>query len=191
MLGELITTVRFLTVMPVPGKGLEGPDALGRAAGWFPPVGLALGLLLAAGDRFLSWLFPPLVSALLVLTAWKLLTGGIHLDGLADCLDGLAARDPEQALAIMRDSRIGTFGAVGLIFLLLLALVALAEIPRVVRGETLLLAPLVGRYAPLLLARSFAPASLDRGYGGAFMRAVSRAALLSGGGLVAVVAVIL
>lgn len=191
MLGELITAVRFLTVVPVPGKGLEGRDALGRAAGWFPPVGLALGLLLAAGDRLLSWLFPPLVSALLVLTAWKLLTGGIHLDGLADCLDGLAARDPEQALAIMRDSRIGTFGAVGLILLLLLALVALAEIPRVVRGETLLLAPLIGRYAPLLLARSFPPASPDRGYGGAFMRAVSRAALLSGGGFVAVVAVIL
>lgn len=188
MLNGLITAVRFLTIVPVPGKGLDGPDAVGRAAAWFPLVGLALGLALAVADRIFIRLFPPLLSALLVLTAWKLLTGGLHLDGLADCLDGLAARDADRALAIMRDSRIGTFGALGLIFLLLLALVALAELPWAARERTLLLAPLAGRYAPLLLARSFGPASPDRGYGAAFIRAVSGTALLVGGAIVAVVA---
>ncbi len=188
MLAGLITAVRFLTIVPVPGRGLDGPGALGRAATWFPLVGLALGLVLAVVNWLLFWLFPPLLSALLVLTAWKLLTGGIHLDGLADCLDGLGARDPNQALAIMRDSRIGTFGAMGLILLLLLALVALAELPRMARGETLVMAPLVGRYAPLLLARGFPPVSGDRGYGAAFIRAVSGTALLIGGAMVAIVA---
>ncbi len=181
-----ITAVRFLTVFPVPGKGMDGPDAVGRAAVWFPLVGLALGFVLAGVDRLLSVPFPPLLSSLLVLTVWKLLTGGIHLDGLADCLDGLGARDSAQRLAIMRDSRIGAFGALGLILLLLLALGALAELSPPTRRATLRLAPLVGRYAPLLLARTFRPASPDSGYGGPFMRAVSGIAVLGGGVLVAV-----
>lgn len=188
VLAGLITAVRFLTIVPIPGRGLDGPDALGRAAVWFLPVGLALGLVLAVADWLLVRLFPPLLSALLVLTAWKLLTGGIHLDGLADCLDSLAARDPSQALAIMRDSRIGTFGALGLILLLLLALIALADLPPMVRGETLVMAPLVGRYAPLLVARSFPPVAGDHGSGAAFIRAVPGAALLIGGAIVAGVA---
>lgn len=182
----LVTAIRFLTIVPVPGAGLEGPDALGRAAVWFPVVGLALGLLLAATDRLLSWPFPPLLAALLVLTLWKLLTGGIHLDGLADCLDGLGADDPGERLAIMRDSRIGAFGALGLILLLLLSLGALAELAPPGRGATLILAPLVGRYAPLLMARTFPPASPDSGYGGAFMRSVSGTAVVTGGVVVAV-----
>ncbi|MBI4608144.1 MAG: adenosylcobinamide-GDP ribazoletransferase [Candidatus Rokubacteria bacterium] len=187
-LSGLITAVRFLTIVPVPGRGLDGPDALGRAAAWFPLVGLALGLALAALDRVLAWPFPPLLSALLVLTAWKLLTGGIHLDGLADCLDGLGVRDPERRLVVMRDSRIGAFGALGLILLLLLTLAALAELAPPVRRAGLVLAPLVGRYAPLLLARMFHPASPDSGYGAAFMRAVSAPAVLVGGGFVAICA---
>jgi len=181
----LITAVRFLTILPVPGNGLDGPDALGRGAAWFPLVGFGLGLLLFGVDRLLSWLFPPLLSTLLVLTVWKLLTGGIHLDGLADCLDGLGARDPAHLLAIMRESQIGTFGALGLILLLLLTLAALADLAPPVRGATLLLAPLVGRYAPLFLARTFCPASPDSGYGGAFMRAVSGGSALTGAAVVA------
>lgn len=185
---SLITAIRFLTILPVPGKGLDGPDALGRAAAWFPVVGLALGVLLAGLDRVLSWMFPPLLSALLVLTVWKLVTGGIHLDGLADCLDGLGVRDPDRRLAVMRDSRIGAFGALGLILLLLLALAALAELTPELRRTSFTLAPLVGRYAPPLLARIFPPASPDSGYGAAFMRVVSRPAVASGGVFVAVAA---
>jgi len=187
-LRSLITAARFLTIVPVPGKGLDGPDALGRASGWFPLVGLGLGLALAGLDWVLAWLFPPLLSALLVLTVWKLVTGGIHLDGLADCLDGLGMRDPERRLAVMRDSRIGTFGALGLILLLLLALAALAELAPQLRRAGLTLAPVVGRYAPLLLARVFAPASPDSGYGAAFMRSVSAPAVAGGGVFVAATA---
>ena len=142
-------------------------------------------------DWILARLFPPLLSALLVLTIWKLFTGGIHLDGLADCLDGLGARDPAHRLAIMRDGRIGTFGALGLIFLLLIALVALSELPPRARGFALLLAPMVGRYAPLLLSRTFRPAVPDSGHGSAFMRAVSRASVLGGGAVVVVAAALI
>ena len=114
-MASLVLAVRFLTIVPVPGREAAGPGALGRAAWWFPAIGLALGGGLMLADRALTAVAPPLLSAGLVVAVWKVLTGGIHLDGLADCLDGLAGMNAERRLAIMRDSRIGVFGALGLV----------------------------------------------------------------------------
>ena len=183
---RLVTAVRFLTIVPVPGRDPEDAGSLGRSAGWFPLVGLGMGALLAVGDRLLAFIFPPLLAALLVLALWKLLTGGIHLDGLADCLDGLAGFGRERALAIMRDSRIGVFGALGLILLLLIEWVTLAELPVHLRWRALLLAPMIGRFAPVLLARVCVPATPDHGHGGPFMKAVTNWALVSAGALTVV-----
>jgi adenosylcobinamide-GDP ribazoletransferase len=169
----LILAVRFLTIVPVPGREASGPGALGRAAWWFPVVGLALGGALVLVDRLLGVLFPRLLSALLVVSLWKVATGGIHLDGLADCLDGIGGRDRAHRLAIMRDSRIGVFGAVGLILLFLIALVTLAELSRPVRGSALLLAPVVGRLAPLIVGPWFPAASPEQGYGSPFLASLS------------------
>jgi adenosylcobinamide-GDP ribazoletransferase len=183
--------VRFLTIIPIPGTGLTGNAALGRASGWFPVVGLGLGFVLAAADRALGFLFPPLLSSLLVLTLWKFLTGGIHLDGLADCLDGLAGSGPEHSLSIMRDSRVGVFGVVGLILFLLLTLAALSELSSALRGRALLLAPMAGRLTPILLARSYGAATPDSGYGSDFVRSVKRSALAIGGAFVLVAAALI
>lgn len=169
---SLVLAIRFLTVVPVPGRAGTDPGALGRAAWWFPAVGLVLGLVLAAADYGLSRLFPPLVTALLVVSLWKLLTGGLHLDGLADCLDGLAGRDPAHRLTIMRDSRIGVFGALGLVLVVLLACGVLTELPVVARGPALLLAPTVGRLAPLVVGVIMRPATPARGSGAAFIDAL-------------------
>jgi len=117
----LVVAARYLTIVPLPGPARTSPDALGRAAPWFPVIGLGIGGILVVTERVTELLFPLLLAGLLTVTAWKLLTGGLHLDGLADCLDGLGGRDAEHRLAIMRDSRIGAFGALGLILLLLLA----------------------------------------------------------------------
>lgn len=187
----LVTAIRFLTIVPVPGRALEGPEALGRAAGWFPLVGLILGGLLWVSHRLLSMAFPPLLSALLVLVTWKALTGGIHLDGLADTLDGLSGRDPQERLAIMRDSRIGVFGALGLVVGLLIGFLTLAELPGTVREKALLLAPVVGRHAPLHLARAFQPATSGQGSGAAFMKAVTLRAVSIGALVVIVAAVVI
>ena len=173
MIPSLILSVRFLTIVPVRGREAEGGGALGRAAWWFPVVGLALGAALVVLDRVLALAFPPLLSALLVLSCWKVATGGIHLDGLADCLDGLGGRDQPDRLAIMRDSRIGTFGAIGLILDVLIALLALAALPPGTRGRILLLAPVVGRLAPLLVSPRFRAATPDHGAGDSFQSAIS------------------
>jgi adenosylcobinamide-GDP ribazoletransferase len=173
MIASLILAVRFLTLVPVPGREADGRGALGRAAWWFPIIGLALGATLVVMNRVLQLAFSPLLSALLALSLWKVATGGIHLDGLADCLDGLGGRDGQHRLAIMRDSRIGTFGAVGLIVYFLIALLALAEMSAGLRGRILLLAPMVGRLAPLLVGPRFRAASPDHGAGAAFLRSMS------------------
>ncbi|MBI4589644.1 MAG: adenosylcobinamide-GDP ribazoletransferase [Candidatus Rokubacteria bacterium] len=186
----LITAIRFLTIIPVPGRALLGPHALGRSAGWFPVVGLALGASLALEARVLSLAFPPLLSALLVLLTWKLLTGGIHLDGLADSLDGLSGGTPDQRLAVMRDSRIGVFGALGLIAVVSLGFLTLAELAGPLRARAFLVAPPVGRLVPLLLARTCVPATPSRGVGAAFMDAVTRRALVVGSSVVVTAAAV-
>lgn len=169
----LVLAVRYLTVLPLPGPRHAPPDRLGQAAPWFPVVGLAVGGVLVAVDWVAARWFPPLLGALLTVTAWKLVTGGLHLDGLADCLDGLGGRDQEHRLRIMRDSRIGTFGAVGLILFLMLELVAVAELGPHVRAPVLLAAPVIARATPPLLARLL-PAARRDGQGTVFAAGVSR-----------------
>ena len=163
----LVLAARYLTIVPLPGRPTHGVDALGRAAGWFPVVGLGLGLVLVGVERVTSVLFPSLLAALLTVTVWKVLTGGLHLDGLADCLDGLVGKDAEHRLSIMRDSRIGAFGAVGLILFLLLEIAAVAELPSGLRWRALLVLPALARATAPLLARCFPPAKVE-GHGAAF-----------------------
>jgi adenosylcobinamide-GDP ribazoletransferase len=167
----LVLAIRYLTILPVPGGRGNAPGGLGRASAWFPVVGVGLGMLLVLVDHLTARMFPPWVSAVLTVTVWKAVTGALHLDGLADCLDGLAGRDREQRLAIMRDSRIGTFGAVGLAFCLMLEVAAVAELPSSVRWRVLLAAPAIARALPPILARRFGPARHD-GQGAAFVTGV-------------------
>lgn len=163
----LVVAARYLTIVPIPGRPHGSGGELGAAAPWFPVVGLGIGVLLMLTEKVTTLLFPTLLAALLTVTVWKVVTGGLHLDGLADCLDGLVGRDPEHRLAIMRDSRIGAFGALGLIFFLLLELAAVAELPPDRRWRVLLAAPAIARAMPPLVARAF-PAARPHGHGAGF-----------------------
>jgi adenosylcobinamide-GDP ribazoletransferase len=183
-----LLAVRYLTIVPVSRRGHAGLEDLGGAAPWFPVVGLGLGLALAAIDVVTTRVFPPLLAALLTLTAWKLLTGGLHLDGLADCLDGLAGHDPAQRRAIMSDSRIGAFGAIGLVLVLMLELAALGELPPGVRWRALVTAPVIARSTPAVLGRLFRPARVD-GQGARFCAGLGRAATVVALAVAVVVAV--
>jgi len=113
--------LRLMTRLPIRGDGDPEPP-WGELAAWFPAVGLTVGLLLAAGTGLWGRLaapFPPLTGALMV-TAWALVTGGLHLDGWADCADAFFTPvSRERRLEIMADPRLGGFGAIGLILLLL------------------------------------------------------------------------
>ena len=126
----MLTAVQFLTRLPVPGWVGHGPGQLDRAMRYLPLVGLGVGLVGAAVLTLAGAGLPRPAAAVLSVTATLLLTGALHEDGLADTLDGLfggAIRD--DALRIMRDSRLGTYGAAGLAVALGLKVAALSALP--------------------------------------------------------------
>ncbi len=138
-LGALRDAFSFLTLLPVgrlPDQLLGGPERMCRAMAWFPLVGACLGL--AAGWVVLlagrAWASP--LDAWAGLAVLVILTGGLHLDGFSDTLDGMAAwGNREETLRVMQDSRLGGMGAVGLILLLGFKGLALAEVaPQEVLG---------------------------------------------------------
>ncbi|MFA7467427.1 MAG: adenosylcobinamide-GDP ribazoletransferase, partial [Desulfotomaculaceae bacterium] len=110
-------------------QGAFDDRAFGRSPVFFPAVGLLLGLLLWLAKVFFDLVFPdPLVAALLVVTM-AVLTGGIHLDGFMDTMDGvLSGRPREKKLEIMRDSRVGSHGVVAGIIIVLAKLTLLGAI---------------------------------------------------------------
>ena len=101
----------------------------------------------------------PLVESSLLVVALLALTGGLHADGLMDTCDAVFAHaTPERRLDIMRDPRVGSFGVIGLASVLLLKVAAVEALPATsLRSETLLLAPVLGRWAIVLLAAVFPP----------------------------------
>lgn len=127
---EFLAALLFLTRLPVRLPGPWTPDLDARALAWFPICGVLIGALGAAlyyGFARLG-LTPPL-AALLVVAALMLVTGALHEDGLADFADGLGGgRDPASRLAIMKDSRIGTYGAAALLVSLGTRVAALAAL---------------------------------------------------------------
>jgi len=184
-----VQAARYLTIVPV-GGGRGDVLPPGSAVAWFPAIGLLIGALLVVVDRLTAWAFPTLLAALLTVTTWKLITGGLHLDGLADCLDALGGHDAVQRLTIMRDSRIGAFGAIGLILLLLLEIAAVAELAPSARWRALLSAPTVARALPALVARMF-PSARSEGQGARFQADVQPLAVAVALGGAVVVAVTL
>jgi len=126
----VLTAVQFLTRVPVPGWVGHGPGQLDRAMRYLPLVGVGVGLVGAAVLALASAGLPRPAAALLSVAATLLLTGALHEDGLADTLDGLfGGATREDALRIMRDSRLGTYGAVGLAVALGLKVAALSTLP--------------------------------------------------------------
>lgn len=142
-----LAALGFLTILPVPGaRPLRDAD-WGRATGWYPAVGLVLGVILAGLDWALRWLLPGGVATALLLVAWVILTGALHLDGFVDCCDALLAPvPPERRLEILRDVHLGAFGIVGAVLLLLTKYAALGALPDAVRLGALLLVPTLGRW---------------------------------------------
>ena len=144
---------QFLTLLPGGIKAAEiGPRDLGRSAACYPLVGLLLGMILWGAYWLLSHAFPRALCDGLVIVLLVILTGALHLDGLADTLDGLAAgKSAAERLQIMRDHRVGTFGAVGLILILGIKLLALNSLPEEVLGKALLVALALSRWSMVQL----------------------------------------
>lgn len=142
--------LQFLSSLPVRLPGMPSPEQLGRSLLFYPLVGALFGVLLWGLNALLSG-SPLLLHAALLISAWVVLSGGLHLDGLADSADAWLGGfgDRERTLEIMKDPRSGPIAVVTLVLVLLLKFCALLVLVERGQGLLLILAPLLGRAALL------------------------------------------
>ncbi|HUD85471.1 MAG TPA: adenosylcobinamide-GDP ribazoletransferase [Xanthobacteraceae bacterium] len=163
---DLSLAIGLLTRLPVPQPADAGPDRLARAQRAFPLVGALIGVIVAIVDRcLLAMDIPALAAAALALGAGAAVTGALHEDGLADVGDGFGGgADRATKLSIMRDSRLGTYGALVLLIGFSARLSALASLPVAAIVPGLVVAHALGRGAIPVLAASM-PFARDDGLG--------------------------
>jgi adenosylcobinamide-GDP ribazoletransferase len=172
-LRSVIVAWHFLTSVPLCKRHHDpSPAELAGSMVWYPFVGVVLGAILAISDLLLRQWLSSEVSAVIGVGLLVMLTRGLHQDGLADTLDGLAGgRTPSDRLAIMKDPRIGALGATGLTLSLILRCAAVATLPEAGRFSTLLCMPVMGRWAMVVgaygatQARAECSGCLSRGLG--------------------------
>ncbi|MEW6682508.1 MAG: adenosylcobinamide-GDP ribazoletransferase [Nitrospirota bacterium] len=165
----------FLTVVPLGRRGRAADEgAFGRSLAAFPLVGLALGAALAVFSLAAVRLFPPALVATLAVLLLAWLSGGLHLDGVADTADACGSRSREEALRIMKGSTIGTYGSLALFSVLGLKIAALAALPPRALAPALLAMPVLGRWAQVhaTVGRTYAR---EQGTGKAFVEGATRA----------------
>lgn len=186
---SLRTAFGLMTTLPVrlPDDWSMGDS--GRASVWYPFVGLVIGALTWLAWKGTLLIFPSWVAAIVTLVVWVVLTGGLHLDGLADCCDGLlASTSVERRLEIMKDPHIGTFGVIGLIIVLLLKAAALAS-QTPTSGFSILLAASLARFC--ILPAGLIPLARPSGMGADFASGFRRSFIVWGAVIPLVIAVLL
>jgi adenosylcobinamide-GDP ribazoletransferase len=156
----IIAAFQFLTIFPTVIKRMFTSEEMGRAAGFFPLVGVVLGALLYGVNYAARLFLPDSVSAALTLFAWIMFTRAFHVDGFMDTCDGLfGGWTPERRLEIMKDSRMGAFGSVGGMLVLITEYAALTS--PINFFAALMLAATLGRWASPLVIYAFPYARED------------------------------
>jgi len=167
---RFLAAVRFLTILPIPGKRGCATSEMTGSALFFPVVGLLIGGLAVGAVLLLDGVFPSWLVAVLVVVLLGAVSGAFHLDGLADTADAfMSSRPKDQMLEIMKDSRIGVMGLAVVIWVFAVKVAALASLERDVLWRAVLLAPLGGRCA-MVLALAILPAARSGGLGELFCK---------------------
>ena len=188
---DAATAVIFLTRLPVPWIVPGVTDRIHRCTPWFPAVGVLVGGI----GAFVWWLaalvWPPMLAALAAVAATALVTGAFHEDGLADTFDGLGGSpEREEALDIMKDSRVGTYGAVALVLVLAGRVAALTALGGLAPAA-LIGAHALARCSSLPPIRWLAYARRDGGTGKPFAGGISSDGLIAALGATAVLTIVL
>jgi adenosylcobinamide-GDP ribazoletransferase len=179
MLNNLFLALQFLTIVPLKVKDADAKK-MGLSLLYFPAVGLLLGLLLVFLDHILVFLgFQPWAIGIFLVVSLIIVTGGIHLDGLADTVDALAGGgDRERILQIMRDPHIGTMGVLGLISVLLLKIAFLISLDAYVLLVSLPVMCVLSRWSMVFLMFIF-PYARQEGKAKVFMQERSTGVFIS------------
>jgi adenosylcobinamide-GDP ribazoletransferase len=170
-----LAAVQFLTVCPFPRSFNPDEKTLARCAPWFPVVGLLIGGMAAALNYALGFIFPGLLASVFVVIFLLMISGGLHIDGLADTADGfMSSRPKERILEIMKDSRTGPMGVVAIVCVIALKIAALASVPSGARWFALLMIPLAGRVALVTNLSVLPYAKAEGGLGSIFHQNTSK-----------------
>lgn len=167
---SFINALQFLTIVTVSKKHRIEEGDLAKSMAYFPLIGFLIGLLLVYADKaFALIVLPQTVATFLLVIISVLITRALHIDGLADTLDGLmGGHDHSSRLAIMKDSRLGTAGALGIVFVLFMKYLCLNTLAESDRNAALLTAPMLARWSQMLMAFK-ADYGRDEGMGRAFV----------------------
>jgi len=150
-LAYFFAALRFFTRLPVPAWVGHSQDQLDHAARWFPLVGILVGAIGAAATELAALALPIGIAVLLGMAATILATGAFHEDGFADSCDGFGGGwDKAQVLAIMKDSRVGSYATIGVVLMLLAKWNALVEIDAALGPPFLAIALVAGHAASRL-----------------------------------------
>ena len=165
---RFLYALQFLTIISIPWRREVSPEELGRSAGYFPVVGLIIGLVLVGLDWLFGLILPSAVANALLIVSLVVITGVLHLDGFVDTCDGIAGhKTAEDRWRVMHDSRVGGFGIVGIVLLLLVKYVSLNSIPLPLMMTTLVLMPVISRWATVYAIFAY-PYAKPSGLGKAF-----------------------
>ena len=168
---RLLDALRFLTIIPLPRWREASPVELGRSIAYFPVVGIIIGLILTGLGWPLGLILPAAVVNVLLIVSLAIIGGALHLDGLADTCDGIAGHKTVEARwQVMHDSRVGGFGIAGVCLLLLVKYVSLNSVPGHLLLVTLVLMPLVSRWAMVYALFAY-PYARPSGLGKTFKQA--------------------
>jgi adenosylcobinamide-GDP ribazoletransferase len=180
---QLLLAFQFLTRIPISGIPRER-QALASASKFFPVVGLAIGLVAAAIYRGLARVMQPPVLTLALMIYFVMVTGALHEDGLADAADGFGGGwTKEKVLTIMRDSRIGTYGAIAVTLSLLSRFVLISNTSPTRLTGFLVASNVLSRWTALPLSFWLPYAREDQGLGRAVAGRLPLSSLLWGTGL--------
>lgn len=168
IMNSFLLALQFLTIIPIRVKE-EAEEKLSCTLVYFPVVGLLLGLILSGLNFILTQLsFYPLLINTILVVALIILTGALHLDGLADTLDALASgKDRQGMLEIMRDPHIGTMGALGLVSVVLLKIAILSSLDNNIKNMALIFMCVLSRWS-LIAAIYLFPYARNEGKAKAF-----------------------
>jgi len=177
-LRALAAAVTLLTRVPLGKRVAVDEGDIARSLAWLPLVGVGLGGAVALAARLLEGRLDDGPVAVLIVAAWALATGAIHLDGLADSADALGVNSRERRLAVMRDPRVGSFGVLAVVFVVLLKVTLVAAVLERGHHLWLLAIPAVARAAASAVSAGL-PYARESGIGAAMIGGGSRAERLA------------
>ena len=168
----------FLTLVPLPGFMSGTEEDLSGSLPWFVVVGAMIGAGVALVDKTLCNILPNGPASTVTVVTLIVVSGGLHMDGLADTADGFfSTRSKEQLLEIMRDSRVGAMGVMAIVSVIMLKVSLLTSLDNPTRFMAVFMAPVAGRFAPVYAIVTMKYVRGDAGLGTVFKKSASLVSL--------------